>query len=133
MVQCRVPATASELYEVRRWAEEAASAFGLGRTESFEFVFAVNEAVTNAIRHGRPFADGSIAVRIDDDGDSLVCLVSNQGTFEPAPDAPDSLAERGRGISAMSLLMDEIQFSSSPAGTTVALHKRRSKPAEHVI
>ncbi len=129
MVQRRVPATAAQLHQVRRCAEEAASGFGLGNTERYEFVFAVNEAVTNAIRHGRPFADGTIIVCIDADGDTLICSVSDQGSFESPPGTSDKFAEGGRGLAAMSNVMDEIQFCTSPTGTTVRLHKRRSHTA----
>jgi anti-sigma regulatory factor (Ser/Thr protein kinase) len=130
MVQCRVPAVASELHEVRRCAEGAAAGFGLGNAERYEFVFAVNEAVTNAIRHGQPFADGTIGLRIEADGDTIICSVSDGGYFESQPTNGDIWAEGGRGLAAMARMMDQIEFSSSSTGTTVRLHKRRSGAAE---
>jgi serine/threonine-protein kinase RsbW len=130
MVQRRVPASAAQLHQVRRCVEEAASGFGLGHTERYEFVFAVNEAVTNAIRHGRPFPDGTIVLAIDADGDTLTCSVSDQGRFESPPSTPDKFAEGGRGLAAISHVMDDVQLSTSPDGTTIRLHKRRSRTAE---
>lgn len=130
MVQCRVPALASKLHYVRQCAEDAAAGFGLGRTERYEFVFAVNEAVTNAIRHGRPFRDGTIILRIDADGDTLVCSVSDGGRFEAAPGQSGVWAEGGRGLAAMALVTDQIDFCSSSTGTTIRLHKRRSEAVE---
>src|SRR6202035_521229 len=49
----------SELRHARCHVDEAAAEFGLGPAERYQFVFAVNEAVTNAIRHGEPDSDGT--------------------------------------------------------------------------
>jgi anti-sigma regulatory factor (Ser/Thr protein kinase) len=130
MLEHHLPATASELHCVRRYAEDAADEFGLRPTDRYEFVFAVNEAVTNAIRHGRPFRDGTIALRIDADGDTLICSVSDSGRFDGGPAQTGVWAEGGRGLAAMALVMDQIEFCSSPTGTTIRLHKRRSEAAE---
>jgi anti-sigma regulatory factor (Ser/Thr protein kinase) len=110
---------------VRRYADAAAAEFGLERGDRHEFVFAVNEAVTNAIKHGRPDRDGTIGLCIDTDGDTLICSVSDSGQFLPAPADSDPLPERGRGLNCMALMMDEIELSTAPDGTTVRLHKRR--------
>jgi anti-sigma regulatory factor (Ser/Thr protein kinase) len=130
MVRCRVPASTSELHQVRRCVEEAAARFGLGSAEQYEFVFAVNEAVTNAIRHGQPFPDGTIGVQIDADDDTLICSVSDGGHFEADSDDRDAWAEGGRGLSAMALVMDQVDLCTSSTGTTVRLHKRRSEGTE---
>jgi pimeloyl-ACP methyl ester carboxylesterase len=50
--ELRLPAKASELGRAREYANQAAATFGFGAEDRFEFVFAVNEAVTNAIMHG---------------------------------------------------------------------------------
>jgi anti-sigma regulatory factor (Ser/Thr protein kinase) len=130
MVRCRVRANASELHKVRRCAEDAAAGFGLGSTERYEFVFAVNEAVTNAIRHGQPFADGTIGLRFDAHDDTLICSVSDGGQFESGSADRGTWAEGGRGLSAMALVMDGIEFSTSSAGTTVRLQKRRREATD---
>ena len=118
-------AAPAELPRVRRYAEVAAIKFGLGRSDRWEFVFAVNEAVTNAIRHGRPDAAGTIGVTIDSSGDTLVCAVSDSGDFQAVPAESDPLAERGRGFTFMTRFTDELDVSTSRDGTTVRLHKRR--------
>ena len=123
--QCRLPALASELQNLRRCADDAAADFGFSHNDRYDFVFAVNEAVTNAIRHGKPDRDGTIGVRIDSDGDTLICSVSDSGQFQARPEDSDPLAERGRGFACMSMLTDQLDLSSTPRGTTVRLHKRR--------
>lgn len=125
MLHCRIAARASALDRVRRRAEDAARNFGLDQAERFEFVFAVNEAVTNAIRHGRPFQDGTIELRIDTCGDTLVCAVSDGGRLEAISVTPDEFAESGRGIAAMTRLTDQVELVSCATGTTIRLHKRR--------
>ena len=123
--QMRVPARSSQLHHVRRCADDAAAEFGFAASERYQFVFAVNEAVTNAIRHGRPAEDGTIGLRIHTEGDSLICSVDDHGTFLPSPPESDPLAERGRGLTLMALLMDDVELSTTAAGTTVRLYKRR--------
>jgi serine/threonine-protein kinase RsbW len=124
--QRRVPAVASALRRVRRHAEAAAADFGLGHDDRYAFVFAVNEAATNAIRHGRPDARGTIGVRFDAEGDTLICSISDSGCFRLASEDADPMAESGRGFLLMSELTDQVELSSTCHGTTVRLHKRRT-------
>ena len=49
----RLPASQASLKRARRYVEETATAFGFDSDGCYELVFAVNEAVTNAIKHGR--------------------------------------------------------------------------------
>jgi anti-sigma regulatory factor (Ser/Thr protein kinase) len=130
------------LRRVRRRADDAAAEFGLAASDRYEFVFAVNEAVTNAIKHGRPDRDGTIGLQIVADGDTLICSISDSGQFQLGPhgpdpdgpdrDGPDPLGESGRGLACISRLMDRIELSTAPHGTTLRLHKRRrGNHAEH--
>lgn len=128
--QMRVPASPSQLHQVRCCADHAAADFGLGADERYQFVFAVNEAVTNAIQHGTPAEDGTIGVRMDIEGDALICSVDDSGTFVRSTEEPNSLAERGRGLTLMGLLMDDVEVLTTVAGTTVRLHKRRTVVAD---
>ena len=50
--ELHVLARRSELGIARKYAEDVAAAVGLDADSRYEFVYAVNEAVTNAIRHG---------------------------------------------------------------------------------
>jgi anti-sigma regulatory factor (Ser/Thr protein kinase) len=122
----RVPANPAQLQRVRGYVEEAAAQFGLGGIDRFQVVFAVNEAVTNAIRYGSPERDATVGVQIDVDGDTLICSVRDSGAFAPSPSETDEFAERGRGLTLMALFMDEVEIATEPDGTTVRLHKRRS-------
>lgn len=104
----------------------AATSFGLDDHSAYEFVYAVNEAVTNAIKHGGPEADGTIGLRIESDGDALICWVRDRRPFvAPVAHAGPSLAESGRGIALMSALTDELEVEVAPQATVVCLSKRR--------
>lgn len=125
-----VPAQASELRQVRRHVRDAASDFGLTPTDRYQLVYAVNEAVTNAIQHGSWGPDAAIDLRIDADGDTLICSVHDRGPFVSSREPVDLLPEHGRGFTFMTRLMDEVELTIEPDGTTVRLHKRRHA-AEH--
>jgi anti-sigma regulatory factor (Ser/Thr protein kinase) len=116
----------SELIAVRRFADTAAVRFGLGERERFDFTFAVNEAVSNAIEHGRSSPDGTIRLNVAAEGDTLVFCVEDYGTFVPKAPAVDVFAERGRGLAFMAAVVDEVDVRRGETGTVVRLCKRRS-------
>ncbi len=77
---------------------EAATGFGLKERAAYEFVYAVNEAVTNAIKHGSAEADGTIGLRVELSGESIICSVRDRGPFVPptAQPGPKPRRERAR-------------------------------------
>jgi serine/threonine-protein kinase RsbW len=124
--ELRLPAAPSELAGVRDYVGRAASEFGLDDAGRRDFVFAANEAVTNAIQHGTPDADGTILLRITGEGELITVAVSDCGPFVTAVGENDPLPESGRGFRFMTRLVDEIQLSIGGGRTTVSLHKRRA-------
>jgi serine/threonine-protein kinase RsbW len=124
--ELRLPASGSELSSARDSVADAAVAFGLQPRARYEFVYAVNEAVTNAIKHGSPDRDGMIGLRVDCEGDSIVCSVSDCGPWVSAQtDSSLDSGEGGRGLVLMSALTDEVELSVEPQATVVRLRKRR--------
>jgi anti-sigma regulatory factor (Ser/Thr protein kinase) len=105
-------------HDLRRQAEGA----GLGGDALDDFVTAVNELITNAVRHG----GGHGTVRLTRHGDTVVADVSDQGkgfagplpvtAGPPAGDVPG-----GRGILLARLLTDTLLISDGPAGVTVTV------------
>lgn len=120
-----LPARRSELSTARRHAEEAAAAFGLDADGRSEFVFAVNEAVTNAIRHGAPDARGLIHLSFVADADRLTFAVRDCGTFVTPVMSAATRLERGRGFALMASLTDSVQMRTEPGCTIVCLSKVR--------
>jgi anti-sigma regulatory factor (Ser/Thr protein kinase) len=125
-VQLRLPAESAELRRARDEVAAAGTEFGLEHKACYELVFAVNEAVTNAIRHGSPAPDGTIGLRIEADGDELVCFVSDCGPFVPPRRKRDLATEDGgRGFAFMSALTDQLELNVESHETVVELRKRR--------
>ncbi len=123
--ELQLPAERSELGAARKYAADSAAAFGLDADTCYEFVFAVNEAVTNAIRHGASDEHGLIHLSIVADADRLTFSVRDRGTFVmPILDGSMS-ADHGRGLALMASLVDEVQLEIEPGGTTVRLSKAR--------
>src|ERR1700753_254440 len=96
-VDLRLPARPAEPKRARDCVAAAAADFGFARKAAYELVFAVNEAVTNAIKHGRPDSDGTIGLSIDADGDALVCSVQDAGPFVPPRAAQEPVTAASGG------------------------------------
>jgi anti-sigma regulatory factor (Ser/Thr protein kinase) len=109
----------------RRYAAAAAAAFGLDEDSCYELVYAVNEAVTNAIRHGAPDARGLIRLSVVVDTDRLTLSVRDYGTFVLPILKAAARSEHGRGLGLMAQFVDEVRLCIGPDGTTVSLSKVR--------
>jgi serine/threonine-protein kinase RsbW len=127
VIELRLPATRAELGTARKRANEAATAFGLDPARCYDFVFAINEAVTNAIKHGAPDEDGLITLRFSSKGDRLTCAVHDQGTFTTPVQPAHPRADHGRGLALMAKLVDDFQLAVKPGSTIVRLSKDRSR------
>jgi anti-sigma regulatory factor (Ser/Thr protein kinase) len=108
---------------LRRRIRAAAIDFGLDAAHAADFVTAVNEAMTNAVRHGDA---GSAQVRLWVDGE-LVCEVSDRGPGFAAeeylrrPQRPTATATGGMGLWIARRTSRAFAIESGPDGTTVTL------------
>ncbi|MBG0565425.1 ATP-binding protein [Actinoplanes aureus] len=114
--------TAANVSETRHLIIEAAGGFGLAGDALSDFVLAVYELLTNAVRHGGGW--GRVALRRD--GDLLTCVTTDYGpgfTDEPAGDdvPPPVMSFGGRGLFLARQLTDSMQISSSRARTAVTV------------
>lgn len=88
-----------------------------------DLVLAVNEAATNAVRHG----DRAVRTRVWRDDERVVSEVRSQtaikdplaGHRRPAPDATG-----GRGLWLINQLCDLVELRSGPRGSSVRMHMR---------
>jgi anti-sigma regulatory factor (Ser/Thr protein kinase) len=122
----RLPADPSQLAVARQFAEEAAERFGFDETERYQFKLAVSEAVANAIEHGCPFPDGTVALELFEEPESLSAEVTDCGVFTTKMVAElGSLLERGRGLAFMTVFVDELDILRGEDHTVVRLTKHR--------
>ncbi len=90
---------------------------GFGPETTFAIKLALEEAMTNAVRHGNANdPDKSIRVRFAVSNECAVIIVRDDGPgFDPDtvpdPTAPDRLSQpSGRGIMLMGAYMDEVKY-----------------------
>ena len=82
----------------------------------------VSELVGNALRHGRPRADGTLLVSWVLDGHRLRVEVTDGGGFtrpELRPATANEMAVSGRGLAIIDMLAEAWGSHSDASGTTV--------------
>ena len=120
-----LPPDASELALARGFAIAAARRAGLDPRRQYNFAVATNEAVANAIEHGRPCPSGSIELWVDEQPSTLTVGVRNGGDFVLEPLPADPLHERGRGLRLMGHMVDAIALEHEGSLTVVRLTMNR--------
>jgi EAL domain-containing protein (putative c-di-GMP-specific phosphodiesterase class I)/anti-sigma regulatory factor (Ser/Thr protein kinase) len=111
------------LDRARELIEDAASQLGYDDAAIWDMKTAATEALMNAIEHGPPADDGLVHMRVARRRGELRLDVWGGGP-EPGPPSPDG-TQRGRGITIMSALMDEMELRRQPEQATIRLAKRR--------
>ncbi len=120
LAQPAVLAASRDLPAVRRFTEQQLEDLGVAGLRRQDLVLAVDEAATNAVRHG----GGAAAVRIWCDA-HVVCEVTDGGTFdEPlAGKARPGLDwTSGRGVWLMNELCDLVELRPTASGTVARMH-----------
>jgi|SRR6266851_2182670 len=113
--------TRDELPDVRRLAATCASGAGMPADAVDDFVIAVNEVATNAVRHGSP----SAWLRLWTSAGDMVAEVRDSGQW--AGGAPGGHPRRrqgdygGMGLQITRLICDAVQIQTGSHGTAVSL------------
>jgi PAS domain S-box-containing protein len=100
---------------LRRWLRHV----GAGEQEIAEVVTACGEAATNAIEHAGAGGGAPYEIIGLVEGRELQITIRDYGAWR-APRAGD----HGRGLSLMRALMDTVEITPTPEGTTVRLRRR---------
>lgn len=114
--------TGSQLPAVRQQVEAIARGCGLIPERVGDWVTAVNELMTNAVRHG----GGAGQLRVWEDG-HLICEVRDNGPGFSAADyvslrsRPPLSVAGGMGLWIAQQMTDDLRIDSSPAGTVVRI------------
>jgi anti-sigma regulatory factor (Ser/Thr protein kinase) len=115
---------AGSLTALRELVSCHAAAAGLGAARTADLVLAVDEVVTNSLRHG----GGRGTLRVWRDAGSLVCEVRDQGRIDDplvGRERPALDRDGGRGLWLVNQLCDLVQLRSFPTGAVVRLHMWR--------
>lgn len=98
------------------------TAAGVSAEDCADVLLAVGEAAANSTEHAVAGASGPVDITVDARfvADVLQIAVSDTGSWRPA--SPTS-GHRGHGISLMNALMDSVNLTTGPGGTTVTLVK----------
>jgi serine/threonine-protein kinase RsbW len=112
---------AGDLPLVRRRAASWALQAGMAAHVADDFVIAVNEIATNAVRHGSPQA----TLRLWVHGHAAMAEIHDQGTWPAAMGSavlPRRPAERGgMGLEVARMVCDGLQIKATASGTSVLL------------
>jgi serine/threonine-protein kinase RsbW len=115
----------SSISALRHAVASCAGSTGLSGDRLDDFVVAVNELLTNAVRHG----GGTGRVSLWRADDAVVCEVSDSGRGLPdsAPDRPTRPASDqpgGWGLWLADELTDSFELTTGAGGTTVRVSSR---------
>ncbi|MEV4480596.1 ATP-binding protein [Micromonospora coxensis] len=112
----------AQVTELRHSVTSCAHAAGLGGQRLDDFVLAVNELITNAVRHG----GGQGSLRLWRRSEELVCEVADHGRGISAQrlgdrSRPAADTAGGWGLWLARELSDAMEVETSAAGTTVRI------------
>ncbi len=124
-LRVRIPPNARFSRSVRHQVLSFAGNHEISDQELEDFIFAVGEALANAIEHSRTSDVIEVHCQIEDDK-ILATIVDSGAGFSSDPisnvSLPDALTERGRGLPIMRRCTDIFAVHSVPGrGTAVVL------------
>jgi PAS domain S-box-containing protein len=120
------PADIGQLRPVRARLRGWLAGCGLAAPVAQDALVAAGEAVANAIEHGhrdRPGAQIRLLAAVS--AGRLRLTVADSGRWQPQ--APEPAPYRGKGISLMRAMMDNVNIDAGPAGTTVTMDVRLTR------
>ncbi|MGZ3499026.1 MAG: ATP-binding protein [Vulcanimicrobiaceae bacterium] len=140
-LKVRIPPNARFGRSVRQEVISFAHQYAIDRDDLDEFIFAIGEALANAIEHSG--SNDIIEVRCQIEDDKILATIIDSGTgfeTEPVPNIPlpDELSERGRGLPIMRRCTDIFAVHSVPGkGTAVVLgrylRREGTRPGENSV
>jgi serine/threonine-protein kinase RsbW len=126
----QVPSDPEFLADVDVFLEGTLRGYGVDESVVADIAISVSELVNNAMIHGNRSADDKqVTVQISSKNSTITITVSDQGGGFNPTEIPDPLAEEnllqevGRGLFIVRSLMDKVDVTPGPDGTTVAITK----------
>lgn len=119
-LEVRISADAGHLAATRAALRSWLTRAGIDTEQAYDVLIAAGEALANAIEHGhRDEPDGAITLHATALVDQLRLTISDCGSWKTP--RTDTGLHRGRGVTLMRALMNDVSFHSDAAGTTVRL------------
>src|SRR5262249_22949740 len=118
--EVRLPARAEELRNVRHALGAWLAGQGAPSDAAADLALAAHEAAANVVEHAYPNRAGDVVVRARRDDEGLLVVVQDEGHWR----SPSRTDQRGRGLTVMRSLVDDVAIVPSASGTTVMLRRR---------
>ncbi|HEU5350580.1 MAG TPA: ATP-binding protein [Terracidiphilus sp.] len=129
-LQFSLSSSMDSVSEVEAAADKLAADAGFDEDERFRIAMAVREAAVNAVLHGNDYDPGKkISASFENNGDSLIITVADEGKGLDPDSLPDPLAPEnlmrgtGRGIFLIRSFMDEVNIRQIHPGTEITMVK----------
>ncbi len=133
-VNLTLPPNSSCLPDLRR--SVAGSFVGVDRAVMADVLLALDEAVSNAIRHGSQ-AGEPVQVSVERDGEWVEMSVRDAGPTPGLPRLPDEpppvLETGGRGLWLILQLVDEVRLQRIGEGTRLVMRRRVRSPVDSMV
>lgn len=125
-IEVTLPATPASARRARHIVTRLVNEADINDERRFDLQVAVGEAVNNAIEHAGSLGSEDFCLRARRRANSITVEISDQGIWLPKLEPPvfDLLSDRGRGLTLMYALSDDVQLERNEDGTTVRLALR---------
>jgi anti-sigma regulatory factor (Ser/Thr protein kinase) len=118
-LELRVAAVPDSLASMRRSLRSWMLAVGADEDLTYDVLVAVGEAAANAVEHAYGPVDDEFVVAAEREGEDAVFSVADSGRWRSSRGS-----NRGRGLTLMRELMDDVRVDSDDEGTVVTLRRR---------
>jgi signal transduction histidine kinase/CheY-like chemotaxis protein len=118
-LRLEVPAVPESLAGTRRALTQWLEAAGAGSGDVGALTLACGEAAANAVEHAYGPDDGTFELRAAADGEEVTVEVRDRGQWRAQRGEG-----RGRGLTLMKGLLDDVEVDAGDDGTTVVMRKR---------
>jgi serine/threonine-protein kinase RsbW len=118
-----LPAVPASARVARSIVREAATEAGLDGDGTWDLVLATTEAFTNAIQHGRAWANECILLTTEPCPGGLRVEVTDCGTFDSRLEPTPIDATSGRGIPIIAAVVDRLEVQNGSGRTLVRFER----------
>lgn len=131
--ELRVPSTMNALVAIDDFVEAHLRSLGAPQPVIADIAISVSELVTNAVIHGNAQDPTRFVIAgIQCDAGCVKIAIGDQGNGFHPEEIADPLAEEnllksvGRGVFIVRTLMDSVEITPTPQGTTITITKQLS-------